>query len=266
MNLPLHCSRAALRLALLGLLQFALKSHAQNASVPVATNTAVHAIDLPSVLRLADAQNLDVQIARERLKEARANRDSATEQFLPWLSPGAAWRRHEGRIQAVDGTMLDANKQSYNVGAALTAQLDLGDAIYKSLAAKQFSRAADHALESQRQDSTVAAAQGYFDLAKAKVLMDVVQEALDVSRDYQRQLHAAVDAALTSQYAFRRQAGADFGQEGQRNGVPLGDGFAGQPHTEGLQGQFQDGAHCVIGLLSNFHDRALLNRTKSVRN
>src|SRR5205085_11475178 len=47
----------------------------------------VFPIDLPTVLRLANAQNLDVQIARQRLEEAKAQNDSAAEQFLPWISP-----------------------------------------------------------------------------------------------------------------------------------------------------------------------------------
>src|SRR5437899_1144019 len=67
-------------------------------------------IDLPTALRLANAQNLDIQIARERLKEAKANHQSAMEQFFPWISPAAAYRRHEGRIQAVDGAIFDADK------------------------------------------------------------------------------------------------------------------------------------------------------------
>ncbi len=153
-------------------------------------------IDLPAALRLANARNLDIQIARERLEEAKANHQSAVELFLPWISPGAAYRRHEHRIQDVVGNIIDADKQSYSVGGTLTAQMDLGDAVYKSLAAKQLMRAADHALESQRQDSALAAAQGYFDLAKAKALVDVVKEALNISEDYQRQLHEAVGLGI----------------------------------------------------------------------
>src|SRR2546426_2686406 len=74
--------------------------------------------------------------------------------------------------------------------------MDLGDAVYKSLAAKQLVNAADHALESQRQDSTLAAAQGYYDLAKAKAIVEVVKEALSISQDYQKQLHDAVGAGI----------------------------------------------------------------------
>src|SRR5882762_5474269 len=172
---------------------FALRIHLpaiSQAQVPVspgsvATNN-VYPIDLPTALRLANAQNLDIQIAREKLKEAKANQESAVELFLPWVAPGAAYRRHENRIQDVVGNIIDADKQSYTVGGTLTAQMDLGDAVYKSLAAKQLVNAADHALESQRQDSILAAAQGYYDLAKAKAIVEVVKVALSISQDYQR--------------------------------------------------------------------------------
>ncbi len=179
------------------LIQLSATSRAQ-VSVPSgsdATNN-VYPIDLPTALRLANARNLDIQIARERLKEAKANHESAVEQFFPWILPGAVYRRHEGRIQAVDGTVFDADKQAYTVGGALTAQLELGDAIYKSLTAKQLVNAADQAVESQRQDSTLAAAQGYYDLAKARTIVDVFKEALGISQDYQKQLHDAVGAGI----------------------------------------------------------------------
>jgi outer membrane protein TolC len=172
-----------------------LQAQPSASSTNVNTNH-VYPIDLPTALRLANGQNLDIQIARERLKEAKANHESAIELFLPWISPGAAYRRHENRIQDVAGNIIDADKQSYTVGGALTAQMDLGDAVYKSLAAKQLVNAADHALESQRQDSTLAAAQGYYELAKSKAIVDVVKEALSISQDYQKQLHDAVGAGL----------------------------------------------------------------------
>ena len=173
---------------------------ASPAQVPVSpgilVTTNVCLIDLPTALRLANAQNLDIQIARERLKEARANHESAGELFFPWISPGAVYRRHENRIQDVVGNIIDADKHSYTVGGGLTGQMDLGDAIYKSLTARQLVNAADHGLESQRQDSTLAAAQGYYDLAKAQAMVNVVKEALGISQEYQKQLHDAVAAGL----------------------------------------------------------------------
>src|ERR1017187_7261231 len=117
------------------------------------TNYAPYLIDLPTALQLAGAQNLDIQLARERLSEVQANRQSAVEQFFPWIAAGAVYHRRDGVAQAVPaGTISDAHYQSYNPGGALTAQMDLGDAIYKSLAAKQLVKASDQAWEAQRQD------------------------------------------------------------------------------------------------------------------
>jgi len=96
----------------------------------------------------------------------------------------------------VDCTILDVDKQSYTVGGSLNAQMDLGDAIYKALAAKQLVKAADFALEAQRQDSVLAAAQGYFELAKSQAVADVVKEAMRISQDYQKQLHEAVSVGV----------------------------------------------------------------------
>jgi len=161
------------------------------------TYDAPYPIDLPTALRLAGARNLDIRLARERLNEVQANRQSAVEQFFPWIAAGAAYHRRDGVAQAVPaGTISDAHYQSYNPGAALAAQMDLGDTIYKSLAAKQLVNASDQALEAQRQDSTLSAAQGYFDLAKAAALIEVTREALKTSQDYQEQLHAAVSSGI----------------------------------------------------------------------
>lgn len=165
-------------------------------SVTNEVGTNVYLIDLPAALQLAGAQNLDVRIARERLAEAKANNDSAMLQFFPWLSAGVTYRRHDDLIQDTTGNILEVHKQSYAPGGALVGQLDLGDAIYKKLAAKQLQNAADHGLEAQRQDSITAAAQGYFDLAFAQAAVGVAQEAVRVSTNYKAQLQSAVEAGI----------------------------------------------------------------------
>ncbi len=153
-------------------------------------------IDLATALRLAGAQSLDIQLAREKLAEARAHQTSARAQFFPWLAPGVGYRRHDGNTQAVTGEILDVSKQSYTVGAGLTAQVDLGDALYKALAARQLVKAADHALAVQQQNAVLAAAQNYFALAQAQAAVGVAREAVRISQDYEEQVGQAVAAGL----------------------------------------------------------------------
>ena len=153
-------------------------------------------VDLPAVLKLAGAQNLDVQIAQEKLSEARAQEEAARWQFFPWMTVGAGYRAHDGRIQAVEGSVFDASKQSYNVGPGVQTQLDLGDTIYKHLAAKQLTHAAEHGAEAQRQQSMLAAAEAYFDLCTAQAGADVAAEALKTSQEYKDQIANGVKAGI----------------------------------------------------------------------
>jgi outer membrane protein TolC len=176
---------------------FNSSSIAETAAV-AATNT-VAPIDLAAVLRLAGAQNLDIQISRERLSEARAISEGTVWQFFPWISPGIAYRRHDNLTQDVAGNIVDVHKESYAVGPAIAAQVDLGDAIYRNLASRQLVNAADFALESQRQDSLLFASQAYFDLVKAHSAVGVASEASRISTNYLGQIQRAADAGL----AFR---------------------------------------------------------------
>jgi len=194
------------------------------ASVFGQTNHASRPIDLPTVLRLAGAQNLDVQMARERLAEAKAIHGSAVANFFPWISPGIGYKRHDNNIQDVQGNIIEVHKQSYAPGATIVAQVELGDAYYKELAAKQLVRAADHGLEAQRQTSTAAAATGYFDVLAAQATVTVAEQALGIASNYEAQVSQAVGAGLAFKgdalrarvQTERNQLGLRRAQEEQR--------------------------------------------------
>jgi len=153
-------------------------------------------IDLATTLRLAGANGLDIQIARERLEAARANVTGAAFQFLPWLSAGPAYRRHGGLIQDVIGNIVEADKNSHTVGATINLQVDVGDAVYRTLAARQARLAAEQSLDAQRQETLVRTAQAYFDLLVGQAVVAVAADALAISTDYESQLHRAVEAGL----------------------------------------------------------------------
>jgi len=153
-------------------------------------------IDLPTALQLAGARNLDIQIAREKHKEALANFELALEQFFPWILAGATYRQHDNLLQDVQGNIITVHKHSEAPGFAPTAQVDLGDALYKSLKSHKLSRAAEFGLDAQREDTTLAAAQGYFDLVKAQAAISVAQQSVAISEDYETQIHQAVEIGV----------------------------------------------------------------------
>ncbi len=156
-------------------------------------------IDLPTALQLAGARNLDIQIARERLRLAEAGQQSARARFFPWLAAGAAYNRHSGRIQNVEGEVIDVDKQSYSGGAGVHLQLDVGATYFAALSAHQLVRAAASGIDAERNDTILSAANAYLDLLAAAVSLGVRQEAERISRTYQDELHRAVGVGV----AFR---------------------------------------------------------------
>jgi outer membrane protein TolC len=160
------------------------------------TNSSLLPIDLQAALRLAGAQSLDVWIAGEQVKIAQADHEQARLRFFPWIEPAVGYRRHEGNIQDVGGSILDVSKQSYAAGASLNAKVEIGEAIYQSLAAKQLVRAAEEGLEAQRQNVTLDAAQAYFELARAKASVGVAHDAVRIAADYAAQVERAVSVGI----------------------------------------------------------------------
>ena len=164
-------------------------------------------ISLPTVLRLAGANNLDIKLAAERVAEARAQHEAAWMQWFPYVTPGVSFRRHEGNIQTVDGQIIDADKQSLTLGAAVTMQLEAGETYYKNLVAKKLVLAAEHAIEIQRQESIWQGVSAYLEAVRAQAAVGVASEAVRVASDYAGQVKQAVDAGIAFKGdAFRATA------------------------------------------------------------
>lgn len=176
----------------------------------VAAGPNAFVIDLPTTLQLAGTRNLDVQIVRAKLADAKANHEIAVGQFFPAIIPGVGYRRHDDLIQDVVGNIIDVHKDSYTLGPTLAMQLDLGDAIYKTLLARQLVSTAEFALETQRRESELTAARGYFDLAKAQGALRVAADSVRIAEDFADQVRQAVGVGIAFKGdALRAEVQAD---------------------------------------------------------
>ncbi len=171
---------------LLALASAASIAHAQ----AVIANTLP--IDLATTLRLAGAQNLDVQLARNAVEQAHAGYTSALQGFLPSIVPSARYFHHSGRTQAVDGSILDVTKHSEEQNLALAGQIVIGESVFNSLQGRRLVSAAEAGASAQEQSVSLLAAQQYFELVRARALVDVITQGLSVSQNYQQQLGEAV--------------------------------------------------------------------------
>jgi len=153
-------------------------------------------IDLPTTLRLAGANAIELQLAQQKLEEARGHEQQRVLAFIPTLSLGIGYKNHQGAIQEVGGNVIDVSKNSTALGGTAALDLNLGEAIYQRLAAKQQAIAADKDITAQRFAMQARAAAAYFELVRAQARVAVADDAVKISQGYGKQVTNAVAAGV----------------------------------------------------------------------
>ncbi len=156
-------------------------------------------VNLPTVMKLAGANNDEIELARVKHTEAIAESKLAWQRFWPALSLGASYKRHDGRIQDVAGAVFDASKQQYTLGPSIMIDWSPGDIYYSALVAKQKALAAEQLAEKSRRDIVTQATGRYYDLLGAEAALAIIEDDLRLTQDYEKQIGGAVDAGT----AFR---------------------------------------------------------------
>ena len=139
-------------------------------------------IDLPSALRLADGQNPEIAVARERISEALAQQERAEVIWLPHLNYGPAWARHDGQLQKSEGQVITTSRSSAFVGGGWALSLDLADAIYTPLAARQVTAARRAGAEAVAHDRLLDVALAYTDLLQVYAELQINAETTEHAR------------------------------------------------------------------------------------
>lgn len=162
-------------------------------------------IDLPTALRLANAQNLQVALAREQIRQALARVDAAQTLWLPSIRGGLNYNRHDGAIQAVDGTQFNTSRAAFYSGLGagiygagtpmvpgIYANFHLTDALFQPLAARQSAGARSRAAMAATNDALLNVSLAYLELLRA-------HEELAIAQGIQARVQTLAD--LTGHYA-----------------------------------------------------------------
>ena len=98
-------------------------------------------INLATALQLADVRAVDVAAAAERVRVAAAVLEQAQVLWLPTVTVGGDYSRHDGRNQDTQGNVFDNSRSSMMIGAGTgigpAAVLNVCDAIFAPLVARQ---------------------------------------------------------------------------------------------------------------------------------
>jgi outer membrane protein TolC len=142
-------------------------------------------INLATAMSLAGAAPLDIAIAQKRTEAAAADLDRADLLWLPNLSVGGDYFRHDGQLQDIAGFVFSTNRSAVMAGLGPSAVFALSDAYYAPLAARQSLRARRAEEQTARNDAALAAGSAYFEVQRARGYvagsLEAVKKALDLT-------------------------------------------------------------------------------------
>jgi outer membrane protein TolC len=155
--------------------------HAAPAPPATILRAAASPIDLTTALKLAGAENPELQIARQRVAEATAFRQLAAAQVLPNINLGGNYNLHRGVLQQDNGNILRVDRDALYVGLGANAvgagtvnipglnyNVNVGSAWYGFLAARQNLTTARWGAAATDNDVQLRVSLAYLDLVRAK--------------------------------------------------------------------------------------------------
>lgn len=136
-------------------------------SPPALRGTALP-INLPTALKLVNARTMDIAIASQRIQQAGAQLQQAKYAWLPTVTLGADYMRHDGRFQEAGGNVINPSRTSFMAGGGLNAIFTPSDAIFAPLAARQQVRARVADLDAVENNTVLTVAEAYFSVQQAR--------------------------------------------------------------------------------------------------
>lgn len=145
------------------------------------------AVDLPTVVRVAAARNLDIEQARQRIEANRGRYESNIEAIFPVVAPSIAYNHFQGVGQNANGT-LTGPVHFDNLIPALSIQwiLNPGVIVYDIVASKRRLEASNEQQQSVVLETIRSAAVQYYDLVLAQARLAVAQEAVSEAKELLR--------------------------------------------------------------------------------
>lgn len=143
-------------------------------------------VDLPTVVRVTAAQNLDIQQARARVDASRGSYQGSVEALFPTLSPSVVVQSLRGVNQNANGSLTSANFTNVLPSVLVGWIVNPGQVIYDIIAAKRRLQAADQEAQVAVQENLRKASLQYYDLVLAQAKVAAAGRAVDQARELQR--------------------------------------------------------------------------------
>ena len=153
-------------------------------------------IDLPTVIRLVDANSPSIGFAQSQVEQAQARLARAKVQWLPNLTAGAAYNRFDGQTQNQRGEVFGASRGNLFAGGGAALELDIAEAIYQPLLQRRLTAAAELRARAVGLGAELDAVTAYLDLVQVHALLEINADTLKKAEAMLAAAENAKDAKL----------------------------------------------------------------------
>ncbi len=151
-------------------------------------------VDLPTVVHVAVAQNLEIQQARQRVEASRGSFQGSVEALFPTLSPSLVVQSLHGVNQNANGSLTRASFTNVLPSALIGWIVNPGQVIYDMIAARRRLQAADQQAQAVVQETLRKAALQYYDLLLAQARVAAAGQTVDQASELQRTFRLRLSA------------------------------------------------------------------------
>jgi outer membrane protein TolC len=155
-------------------------------------------IDLPTALRIADAGNPTIGLARTRVEEAYQVLRQAQLLWIPNLDAGPGYLRHDGEIQNAAGIVFQTSKSNVSILGGATLSVQSGEAYFAPLIARRLAEAQAAASQAVNNNVQLDVALTYLDLLRSYAQLAVNADLLARDRDIVRQTREATKLKIAA--------------------------------------------------------------------
>ncbi len=197
-------------------------------------------INLPTALQLADARPILIAAAQASLQVAVAELKRTQVLWLPNVTAGGTWYRHDGGGTGNSGIQYTVGRDQYMIGAGPLLTWPFADLIYLPRKAKDRVAAQGFDVQTAKNDALRAVAEAYFNVQQARGRMAGAQDGTEKATQLAKKIRALsrdltspieIDRALTTladieremllRYEEWRVASADLTRELRLNPITV---------------------------------------------
>jgi outer membrane protein TolC len=167
-------------------------------------------IDLATALQLSGSRPIDVQLARVGVRGATASLLQAHALWLPTITIGGDYYRHDGDIQDSSGAIVNDSHSAlmFGLGSGFgtSALLSPNDAIFSSLAARQTLNARQSDVQAATNDSMLGVTNAYFAVQQARGELAAAQDATRRTEEILRRVKSLATGLVPELEIVRAEA------------------------------------------------------------